>query len=168
MDIKDQVEFVNEKLKNGSSITKVEKELKLGKDTLRKRLNKQGYRYNKELKQFEFNSDFRPTKQQTNRQTKPQINKETKQQTNKATSNNKDQQKNSEQLTLEEIKFLKAWIKNKKLLDQEEDKKILSDEFKATTLEIEVNLYKKLEEYCYANKETKKAVINKALLNYLE
>ena len=160
MDIKDQVEFVNEKLKNGSSITKVEKELKLGKDTLRKRLNKQGYRYNKELKQFEFNLDFQPTK--------PQINKETKQQTNKATITNKDQQKNSEQLTLEEIKFLKAWIKNKKLLDQEEDKKILSDEFKATTLEIEANLYKKLEEYCYANKETKKAVINKALLNYLE
>lgn len=167
MYIKDQVEFVNEKLKNGLSITKVEKELKLGKDTLRKRLNKQGYRYNKESKQFEFDSDFKPTKQQTNRPTKTQSNKNTKQQTNKETIANKDQQKNSEQLTLEEIKYLKAWIKNKKILDQE-DKKILSDEFKPTTLEIEVNLYKKLEEYCYANKETKKAVINKALLNYLE
>lgn len=160
MDIKDQVEFVNEKLKNGSSITKIEKELKLGKDTLRKRLNKHGYRYNKELKQFESNSDSQPTKQQTNRQTN--------QQTNKKTITNKDQQKYSEQLTLEEIKFLKSWIMNKKILDWQEDKKILSDEFKATTLEIEVNLYKKLEEYCYENKETKKAIINKALLSYLE
>lgn len=153
MDIKDQVEFVNEKLKNGSSITKIEKELNLGKDTLRKRLNKQGYRYNKDLKKFEFNSDFKPTNQQANGQTKKQRNKETKPQTNK------EQQKNSEQLTLEEIKFLKFWIKNKK---------ILSDKFKPTTLEIEVNLYKKLEEYCYENKETKKAIINKALLSYLE
>lgn len=160
MDIKDQVEFVNEKLKNGSSITKIEKELKLGKDTLRKRLNKQGYRYNKDLKKFEFNSDIQQTKQQSNTPTKTQTNKET--------STNKDQQKYSEQLTLEEIKFLKSWIMNKKKLDQEEDKKILSDEFKATTLEIEVNLYKKLEEYCYENKETKKAIINKALLSYLE
>lgn len=152
MDIKDQVEFVNEKLKNGLSITKIEKGLKLGKDTLRKRLNNQGYRYNKELKKFEFNSDFQAIKQQTNKQT----------------ITNKDQQKKLEQLTLDEIKFLKSWIKNKKILNQEADKKILSDEFKATTLEIEVNLYKKLEEYCYENKKTKKAVINKALLNYLE
>lgn len=160
MDIKDQVEFVNEKLKNGLSITKIEKGLKLGKDTLRKRLNKQGYRYNKELKKFEFNSDSKPIKQQANRQIK--------QQSNKATVNKKNQQKKSEQLTLDEIKFLKSWIKNKKILKQEADKKILSDEFKATTLEIEVNSYKKLEEYCYENKETKKSVINKALLNYLD
>lgn len=160
MDIKDQVEFVNEKLKNGSSITKIEKELKLGKDTLRKRLNKQGYRYNKDLKKFEFHSDLQPTKKQSNSQTN--------QQTNKETSTNKDQQKYSEQLTLEEIKFLKSWIMNKKILDWQEDKKILSNEFKATTLEIEINLYKKLEEYCYENKETKKAILNKALLSYLE
>lgn len=164
MDIKDQLELVNERLKNGSSITKIEKELNLGKDTLRKRLNKQGYRYNKELKQFEFNSEYQQTNKQSNITTKSQTNKLT----NKRIITDKEKQKNLDELTLEEIKFLKDWIKKKKLLNQEVDKQILSNQFKPTTLEIEVNLYKKLEEYCYENKETKKSVINKALSNYLE
>lgn len=44
--------YVNEKLKCGSSITKVEKELNYGKDTLRKKLNRAGYLYDKALKKF--------------------------------------------------------------------------------------------------------------------
>ncbi|MFR8734597.1 MAG: hypothetical protein ACLVE5_13885 [Clostridium perfringens] len=164
MDIKDQLELVNERLKDGLSITKIEKELKLGKDTLRKRLNKQGYRYNKELKQFEFNSEYQQTNKQINKTTKSETNKLT----NKQIITDKEEQKNLNELTLDEIKFLKDWIKKKKLLNQEVDKQILSNQFKPTTLEIEVNLYKKLEEYCYKNKETKKSVINKALSNYLE
>ena len=44
--------YVNEKLKCGSSITKVEKELNYGKDTLRKKLNRAGYMYDKSLKKF--------------------------------------------------------------------------------------------------------------------
>ena len=44
--------YVNEKLKCGSSITKVEKELNYGKDTLRKKLNRAGYIYDKSLKKF--------------------------------------------------------------------------------------------------------------------
>ena len=64
MNIEDQVEFINEKLRSGLSITKIEQELKLGKDTIRKRLNRHGYKYNKDLKQFEFNSRVEPTEQQ--------------------------------------------------------------------------------------------------------
>lgn len=52
MDIKEQVRYVNNELGKGFSITKIEKILKLGKDTLRKRLNKQGYVYDKMQKQF--------------------------------------------------------------------------------------------------------------------
>ena len=44
--------YVNDKLKEGCSIAKVERELKFGKDTLRKKLNRADYKYNKTLNQF--------------------------------------------------------------------------------------------------------------------
>lgn len=43
----------------------------------------------------------------------------------------------------------------------------MSDDYKTTTLEIEINLGKALEQHCYENKLTKKTVINQALINYL-
>jgi hypothetical protein len=36
--------YVNQKLKEGYSIAKVERELNYGKDTLRKKLNRDGYK----------------------------------------------------------------------------------------------------------------------------
>jgi hypothetical protein len=44
--------YVNNKLKEGYSIAKVERELNFGKDTLRKKLNRANYKYNKTLNQF--------------------------------------------------------------------------------------------------------------------
>lgn len=52
MNMDETAVYVNEKLKCGSSITKVEKELNYGKDTLRKKLNRAGYMYDKSLKKF--------------------------------------------------------------------------------------------------------------------
>lgn len=43
---------INKKLKSGLSIAKLERELGYGKDTLRKKLNRAGYSYNKTLKQY--------------------------------------------------------------------------------------------------------------------
>lgn len=51
-DIEEVVNTVNTKLNNGASISSIERELKLGKDTLRKRLNRAGYKFDKESKQF--------------------------------------------------------------------------------------------------------------------
>jgi uncharacterized protein Smg (DUF494 family) len=47
MEIEELFEFVNQKLKIGYSLTKVEKELNFGKDTLRKKLVRAGYRLDK-------------------------------------------------------------------------------------------------------------------------
>ena len=75
--------------------------------------------------------------------------------------------KNKSELNEDEIIFLKDWIKNKKLMQLQEKEIILSDKFKATTLEIEVNIHKKLDDFCYKNKRTKKEIINEALLKFL-
>ncbi|MZK53608.1 DUF4250 domain-containing protein [Clostridium beijerinckii] len=54
MSIPNTISHVNNKLKKGYSIAKIERELNLGKDTLRKKLNRANYKYNKILNQFIF------------------------------------------------------------------------------------------------------------------
>ena len=49
--------YVNDKLKKGYSIIRVERELNYGKDTLRKKLNRAGYQYDKALKKFIFDAN---------------------------------------------------------------------------------------------------------------
>jgi hypothetical protein len=46
------ITYVNTKLKEGASIAKVERELNFGKDTLRKKINRANYKYDKTLNQF--------------------------------------------------------------------------------------------------------------------
>lgn len=46
------LEQINSLLAEGLSIAKVEKELGYGKDTLRKKLNRSGYHFNKESRQY--------------------------------------------------------------------------------------------------------------------
>lgn len=52
LDIKELVDLVNQKLSTGMSTVAIEKEMGLGKDTLRKKLNRSNYKYHKELKQY--------------------------------------------------------------------------------------------------------------------
>lgn len=54
INIEDIVQLVNTKLSDGASISSIERELKLGKDTLRKKLNRSGYKFSKEQKKFLF------------------------------------------------------------------------------------------------------------------
>ncbi|MGL4741519.1 MAG: hypothetical protein ACRC41_12055 [Sarcina sp.] len=153
MDIKEQVRYVNNELGKGFSITKIEKTLKLGKDTLRKRLNKQGYVYDKMQKQFIISATNKNIDKDINKQEEIKINIK--------------QMSNLEGFTQEEIKILKQIIKDKSVNNNNGFKKLMSDDYKTTTLEIEINLGKVLEQYCYENKLTKKTVINQALINYL-
>ncbi|MGL5648754.1 MAG: hypothetical protein ACRDDY_12985 [Clostridium sp.] len=55
----------------------------------------------------------------------------------------------------------------KQIIKEKSVNKLMSDDYKTTTLESEINLEKALEQYCYENKLTKKTVINQALINYL-
>ena len=53
MEIRELVELVNKRLEEPkASVAKVERELGMGKDSIRQRLKRNGYTYNKELKQF--------------------------------------------------------------------------------------------------------------------
>lgn len=52
LNIPDTILHVNSKLKDGYSIAKIERELNFGKDTLRKKLNRANYWYDKNLNQF--------------------------------------------------------------------------------------------------------------------
>lgn len=49
----ESIEKINEILAEGNSIAQVEKILGYGKDTLRKKLNRKGYKFNKVSKQYE-------------------------------------------------------------------------------------------------------------------
>ncbi|MBS5825050.1 MAG: hypothetical protein KID00_14585 [Clostridium argentinense] len=51
-DISEVLLLVNNELQKGKSISKTERDLGLGKDTLRKKLNREGYFYVREKKQF--------------------------------------------------------------------------------------------------------------------
>jgi hypothetical protein len=50
----EDIKVINKMLLELNSISQVEKTLGYGKDTLRKKLNRQGYRYNKDSKQYEL------------------------------------------------------------------------------------------------------------------
>lgn len=52
MNIDETAVYVNKRLKEGYSITKAEKELNYGKDTLRKKLNRANYFYHKDKNEF--------------------------------------------------------------------------------------------------------------------
>lgn len=57
MTMDETIIYVNDRLKEGYSIAKAERELNYGKDTLRKKLNRAGYQYDKALKKFIFDAN---------------------------------------------------------------------------------------------------------------
>ena len=57
-DIEKLLSIVNQQLKEGSSIATIERELDFGKDTLRRKLNRAGYKYSKERKRFLFDEEL--------------------------------------------------------------------------------------------------------------
>lgn len=61
MDMEDIVKLVNGKLCEGLSTAQIEKQMKLGKDTLRKRLNRSNYRYDKSLNQYKLVDNINAT-----------------------------------------------------------------------------------------------------------
>ena len=56
--IEELLSIVNSQLKEGSSIATIERELDFGKDTLRRKLNRAGYKYSKERKRFLFDDEL--------------------------------------------------------------------------------------------------------------
>lgn len=51
--VKEQIEFINQQLVNGSTLTSLSREINIGRTTIRDRFAKHGYTYNKYINQYE-------------------------------------------------------------------------------------------------------------------
>lgn len=171
------LEYVNKKLREGSSISKVERELKLGKDTLRKKLNRANYIYDKKDKQFKINNNAisKETQVVSNDSIKndnKKIIKETK------SNNNKKQSKLSEfDIEIQDLKEL-INIKDEliELVKNTRNNKGISiieamsfdkANRKKATFNLDLGLLEKLKEYEKCNNISKSDVVNIAIKNYL-
>lgn len=166
IEVKDIVKVVNEKLKEGLSTAQIEKEMKVGKDTLRKKLNRGNYRYNKELKQYELISNTNMgqgvitqknidiTKSEKNNVTDSVI-----------TLSNKDITLSKTELTEEEINILKIIARNYKLIDRKIE---LEGEVITRSIRTYKNVLDVFASYCKKNNISQKDSIALALIDFMK
>lgn len=151
------VEEVNIRLREGSSIAQIERELGFGKDTLRKKLNRSGYKYDKELKQYITQDNSVCYKDITYSNTK---------------SYKKEEKKmNQQQFTDDEVTILKQLIKDYKLQQNVEsidisnlkDKTITTRSFRSYK-----EVMQSFAKYCKDNKLNQVDAIAIALLDFIK
>lgn len=52
LDIEDKIKYLNSKLENGSTVTRVREDLRIGEKTLQKMIKENGYSYNQKLRRY--------------------------------------------------------------------------------------------------------------------
>ena len=164
--IEDIAKVVNEKLKEGLSTVQIEKEMKVGKDTLRKKLNRANYRYNKDLKQYELISNTEVTLNGTT-----QKNIEVLQKNNTYTTQNVITQKkkpvtqNKIELTEDEINILKIITRNYKIANRSYE---LEGEVVTRSVRTYKNILEQFASYCKENNISQKDSIALALIDFMK
>lgn len=172
--IEQLVMYVNVNLKKGESVTKLERALGLGKDTLRKKLNRANYKFNKELKEFVLDNNTEVTQKGiTQRNTRIILNKKenvlqdnTYKTQMKESEITPDNTEVTQGFSDEDIKILKSMIKNYKEVEVERVElqgKITTRSFR--TYEKVVDMFVK---YCNDNKLIQKDAIAQAMLEFME
>lgn len=155
--IDELLDYVNEKLKIGLNVGQIEKEMKVGKDSIRKKLNKNGYKFDNNKRQY-----IKIKENNNNTNEIPGV-KKTKQETIK--SNNKMKSVLEEHfLTQEEIKILKIIAKNYNKMNIDYN---LEGEIKARSFKTYKNVVDKFVAYCKENKLCQKDCIAIALLDFM-
>ena len=155
INIDELVKYVNDKMRNGLSMTQIEKEMKVGKDSIRKKLNKNGYKFDNNKRQYI------KIKENNNNEI-PSV-KKTKQEIIK--SNDKTKSVPEEHfLTQEEIKILKVIAKNYNKTNTEYK---LEGEIKARSFKTYKSVVDKFVGYCKENKLCQKDCIAIALLDFM-
>lgn len=151
------VKYVNEKMKTGLSMAQIEKEMKVGKDSIRKKLNRNGYKFNNNKRQYiKIKENNNKTKET------PGV-KNLKQDIIK--NNNKTKSVPEEHfLTQEEIKILKVIAKNYNKTNTDYK---LEGEIKARSFKTYKNVMDKFVSYCKENKLCQKDCIAIALLDFM-
>ena len=153
--INELLDYVNEKLKIGLNVGQIEKEMKVGKDSIRKKLNKNGYKFDNNKRQYI------KIKENNNNEI-PSV-KKTKQEIIK--SNDKTKGVPEEHfLTQEEIKILKIIAKNYNKMNIDYN---LEGEIKARSFKTYKSVVDKFVVYCKENKLCQKDCIAIALLDFM-
>lgn len=144
------VELVNNYLKNGGSISSFERENNYGKDTVRKQLNKIGYAYKKDIRQFVLQNNTNITQIQNN---------------NKNLNNNKKKLKYSdEKFNDEEIKILKEIIYKYKNQNKNEN---FDGEIVTRSIRTYKNVLNNFVKYCKENRLKQQDALAQALQDYI-
>lgn len=166
IEVKDIAKVVNEKLKEGLSTAQIEKEMKVGKDTLRKKLNRGNYRYNKELKQYELISNTNMG-QGVITQKNTDITKSKKNNVTDSviTLSNKDITLSKIELTEEEINILKIITRNYKLTNRKSE---LDGEVITRSIRTYKNVLDTFALYCKENHISQKDSISLALIDFMK
>lgn len=168
------VKYVNEKMKNGLSMAQIEKEMKVGKDTLRKKLNRNNFKYDKNLKKYVY-----VTSEIHSNTPKKEIEKKliennnnidiTRSITKKETKENSNSIKNKvpegHLFTEEEITILKNIIKNYKLCTTDV---VLDGEIVTRSVRTYKNVLDRFAQYCKDNKLSQKDSIAIALIDFMK
>lgn len=168
------VKYVNEKMKNGLSMAQIEKEMKVGKDTLRKKLNRNNFKYDKNLKKYIYviNETYSNTlKKDVNK--KPIDNLDNQNITQNVTEKEDKKTKNNIKKSVpeghlfdeEEIAILKNIIKNYKLSTTN---MILDGEIVTRSVRTYKNVLDKFVKYCKDNKLSQKDSIAIALIEFMK
>lgn len=168
------VKYVNEKMKNGLSMAQIEKEMKVGKDTLRKKLNRNNFKYDKNLKKYvyvtsETHSNI-PKKEIEKKLIENNNNRDiTRSITKKETKENSNSIKNNvpegHLFTEEEITILKNIIKNYKLCTTDV---VLDGEIVTRSVRTYKNVLDRFAQYCKDNKLSQKDSIAIALIDFMK
>lgn len=168
------VKYVNEKMKNGLSMAQIEKEMKVGKDTLRKKLNRNNFKYDKNLKKYVY-----VTSETHSNTLKKEIEKKliennnniditrsiTKKETKKNSNSIKNNVPEGHLFTEEEITILKNIIKNYKLCTTDV---VLDGEIVTRSVRTYKNVLDRFAQYCKDNKLSQKDSIAIALIDFMK
>ncbi|MDU6333743.1 MAG: hypothetical protein E6584_21520 [Enterobacter hormaechei] len=168
------VKYVNEKMKNGLSMAQIEKEMKVGKDTLRKKLNRNNFKYDKNLKKYIYvtnETHSNTLKKDVNK--KPLDNLDNQNITQSVTEKEDRETKNNIKKSVpeghlfdeEEIAILKNIIKNYKLSTTN---MILDGEIVTRSVRTYKNVLDKFVKYCKDNKLSQKDSIAIALIEFMK
>lgn len=168
------VKYVNEKMKNGLSMAQIEKEMKVGKDTLRKKLNRNNFKYDKNLKKYVYvtseTHSNTPKKESEKKLIENNNNIDiTRSITKKETKENSNSIKNNvpegHLFTEEEITILKNIIKNYKLCTTDV---VLDGEIVTRSVRTYKNVLDRFAQYCKDNKLSQKDSIAIALIDFMK
>ena len=170
LDIENQIEYINNRLSdNNSSITSVCSELGIGRSTIRDRFKKHGYEYNKELKQYVYNtlSEVAITVDATD---VPQCNTDTVNEV--ITITDTDIKNNLLELAnnyTDIMNMLEDYRRNTSVIKQQIILDIEEAESKLTTLRVNSKVLNDFNKFCDDNKQYRKIdLISQALKNFME